>query len=91
MKVVDMFSASLPCLAYDYLCIDELVQDHTNGRLFKGVEDLTDELFDALKNFDAERKTEVLNRYRQNLQSFGSDSWDDQWRSVMLPHVIDEK
>ena len=25
MKVVDMFSAQLPCLAFNYLCIDELV------------------------------------------------------------------
>jgi beta-1,4-mannosyltransferase len=25
MKVVDMFSAKLPCLAYNYLCIEELV------------------------------------------------------------------
>lgn len=34
MKVVDMFSAKLPCIAYSYLCIDELVKDGENGRLF---------------------------------------------------------
>ncbi len=34
MKVVDMFSASLPCIAFNYLCIDELVEDGKNGRLF---------------------------------------------------------
>jgi beta-1,4-mannosyltransferase len=40
MKVVDMFSAQLPCLAYRYPCIDELVQEGTNGRLFSTEEEL---------------------------------------------------
>jgi beta-1,4-mannosyltransferase len=35
MKVVDMFSAGLPCLAKDYMAVGELVQDKVNGRLFK--------------------------------------------------------
>jgi beta-1,4-mannosyltransferase len=42
MKVVDMFSARLPCLAIDYLCIGELVDDGKNGHLFKGDEELCD-------------------------------------------------
>ena len=40
MKVVDMFSARLPCLAYYYHCIEELVVDGTNGRLFNNQEEL---------------------------------------------------
>ena len=38
MKVVDMFSAKLPCLAYDYPCINELVQDGFNGKVFSNAE-----------------------------------------------------
>ena len=41
MKVVDMFSARLPCLAYKYLCIDELVEDDINGKVFKNKEELS--------------------------------------------------
>jgi beta-1,4-mannosyltransferase len=40
MKVVDMFSAGLPCLAKDYLCINELVEEGKNVRLFENSEDL---------------------------------------------------
>ena len=42
MKVVDMFSARLPCLAYNYLCIDELVEEGRNGRLFNNAEQLSE-------------------------------------------------
>jgi beta-1,4-mannosyltransferase len=34
MKVVDMFSARLPCLAIKYRCIDELVKHEQNGLIF---------------------------------------------------------
>ena len=81
-KVVDMFSAGLPCLAKNYLCIEELVQDGRNGRLFETSDDLCDQLFDALK---AGPDGEILKRYRENLREFGrDDSWDDQWKEVIL-------
>lgn len=85
-----MFSAGLPCLAYRYLCIEELVEDHKNGRLFSNEEELAEELFDSLKGFDGQSTggTDVLRKYRQNLQDFGKDTWDDQWRKVMIPNVI---
>jgi beta-1,4-mannosyltransferase len=51
MKVVDMFSAQLPCLAYNYLCIEELVEEGKNGRLFDNAEQLSEQLFDTLKGF----------------------------------------
>lgn len=45
MKVVDMFSCRLPCFAYDYPTIGELVHsqnqtDNPNGDLFKTSDDL---------------------------------------------------
>ena len=81
MKVVDMFSAGLPCLAKNYLCIEELVQDGKNGRLFETSEDLCDQLFDTLK---AGPGNEILTKYRENLRDFAKDTWDDQWRQVIL-------
>jgi beta-1,4-mannosyltransferase len=91
MKVVDMFSAGLPCLAYNYLCIDELVQDGTNGRVFKDSEELSDQIFDTLKGFKYDTKTPILAKYRENLAEFGRDSWDDQWKATMVPAVIQEE
>ena len=41
MKVVDMFSAGLPCLAIgDYPSLPELVKDKENGRIFHNYEEL---------------------------------------------------
>ena len=40
MKVVDMFSAQLPCLAFNYLSIGELVKVDENGGLFKDSHEL---------------------------------------------------
>ena len=85
-----MFSAGLPCLAYNYLCIDELVQDGTNGRVFKDSDELSDQIFDTLKGFKFDTKTPVLAKYRGNLAEFGKDSWDDQWKATMVPAVIKE-
>ena len=41
MKVVDMFSAGLPCLAIgDYASLPELVKDQHNGQIFLSSEQL---------------------------------------------------
>lgn len=41
MKVVDMFSAGLPCLAIgDYPSLGELVKDNENGRVFHDSKEL---------------------------------------------------
>jgi len=43
MKVVDMFSAGLPCLAIgNYASLTELVKDKENGRIFLSSEQLAD-------------------------------------------------
>ena len=43
MKVVDMFSAGLPCLAIgNYASLPELVKDKENGRIFMSSEQLAD-------------------------------------------------
>lgn len=52
MKVVDMFSAKLPCFAFRYQCIGELVQEGNNGKLFSTSEELCEQIFDTLKKFE---------------------------------------
>ena len=49
MKVVDMFSCQLPCFAYEYPTISELVTPEV-GRLFKTEEELCQLLVDHLKD-----------------------------------------
>jgi len=34
MKVVDMYAVGLPCLAFNYRCIGELVEHGVNGKVF---------------------------------------------------------
>lgn len=48
MKVVDMFSAKLPCLAIKYRCIGELVKEGQNGRVFASKEELAGQLKELL-------------------------------------------
>ena len=38
MKVVDMYGAGLPCCAYEYEAIGELVEDGITGLLFRDSE-----------------------------------------------------
>lgn len=44
MKVVDMFGCGLPVLARNFACLNELVEDGVNGRVFDNADELADEL-----------------------------------------------
>lgn len=87
MKVVDMFSSRLPCFAYNYPTIGELVisnlSDNPNGALFKTSEDLHKLLVNHFKN-GLELSLAVLDSYRQNLKGFVKESWEDHWTNVMI-------
>jgi beta-1,4-mannosyltransferase len=40
MKILDMFGSGIPALSWKYQCLDELLQDGVNGRLFEISDDL---------------------------------------------------
>ena len=67
MKVVDMFSSKLPCFAFDYPTIGELVvsepSPNPNGALFKTAEDLN-ELFVSHFEGGIRSSIQTLGRYR---------------------------
>lgn len=67
MKVVDMFSTGLPCLAIKYDTIHELVKEGQNGHIFTDSSNLAELMEEVLFQFDYEEKTEVLRRYRDHL------------------------
>ena len=85
MKVVDMFSAGLPCLAIGgYPSVGELVKagDNTSayGRLFSSSEELAQQMAETLRGFDQTDETggtETLRTWRQNLKEFSKkeNSW----------------
>jgi beta-1,4-mannosyltransferase len=88
MKVVDMFSCRLPCFAYDYPTIGELVfspskSEKPNGALFKTAADLAGLLVGHLDS-GLEAGMQKLARYRTHLEKFERESWEEHWQEVML-------
>jgi beta-1,4-mannosyltransferase len=78
MKVVDMFGCQVPVCAMGYDCIDELVQDTVNGRIFKRSEELCQLLFQLLFSNHGPL---LLNDYRQNI--CGIVKWAENWNQVV--------
>lgn len=71
MKVVDMFSAQLPCLAIgSYPSLPELVIDNENGRIFMNKEELAEQLMTTIQNFNGKTTTSELRRMKENLKKF---------------------
>ncbi len=67
MKVVDMFSAGLPCLAVGgYPSLSELVVDGVNGKVFYSSEQLAEQiLIDKVE----------IQQFRENLKGFKNRTW----------------
>lgn len=86
MKVVDMFGCGLPVCAVSYSCIDELVQNGLNGRLFSTSSELADQFLDLFKGFPHE--CNALNELRIGALASGSSSrWADEWGKNVLPLI----
>ena len=83
MKVVDMFSCQLPCFAYDYPTIGELVKtkENPNGAVFK----TSKQLFELMvSHLGTERGLKNLDIYSKNLKVFTTETWEEHWKEVML-------
>ena len=76
MKVLDMFGCQVPVCAIGFDCLDELVKDGVNGRVFCDGDELSRQLFDLLKGYPSEDVAE-LERYRQNIR--GMTRWRENW------------
>jgi len=88
MKVVDMFSAQLPVVSYDYETVHELINQNTNGFLFKNREDLSRILTDLIQEFSLNNKSEKINAFSNNLKNFSSDDWISQWKKLAYDRII---
>ena len=88
MKIVDMFSSKLPCFAYNYPTIGELVHSNENsqkpnGALFKTSDDLHKLLIEHFSQ-GVQKSIDGLEKYRDNLDKFMDETWDDHWQDIML-------
>jgi beta-1,4-mannosyltransferase len=89
MKVVDMFSCKVPCFAYDYPTINELViteesgSGNPTGCTFKNEKELLN-LF--LEHFGegVDAAVDKLEVYRKNLDKFVAETWKEHWKDVIL-------
>ncbi|GMK58428.1 hypothetical protein CspeluHIS016_0504600 [Cutaneotrichosporon spelunceum] len=105
MKVVDMFGCGVPVLARGFACIDELVKDGINGRIFNTSTELADQLVETLAGFPHAPKLEALDHYfsqragastpmrrvtRPGVEEEWS-TWDENWDAVMRRGVLDFK
>ncbi|XP_063623690.1 chitobiosyldiphosphodolichol beta-mannosyltransferase [Cydia splendana] len=80
MKVVDMFGAGLPVCAYEFNCIDELVENGVNGYTFKNSDELSKRIiawFDDFPNNQEQNK--VAADMRKELEKFQMSRWESNW------------
>ncbi|TPX65593.1 chitobiosyldiphosphodolichol beta-mannosyltransferase [Spizellomyces sp. 'palustris'] len=73
MKIVDMFGCGLPACAIGYQCLDELVVDGQNGRIFWSAEELCAQIKDLLHS------PEALERLRAGTSEFQKRRWHTEW------------
>lgn len=88
MKVLDMFGAGLPVVAFDYgACLRELVRPGTDGLLFKTSEELAAHLFTLLSP-ERPGAGSSLSVLRDGVANRTAPSWEQTWRTDVLPLLV---
>lgn len=83
MKVIDLFEAGAPVCALDYGgCIREQIWPGVNGLLFRGAEELAQQLAEILSGFP---RAAELERLRQNVVTFAGETWEQAWQRAAPP------
>ncbi|WVQ99828.1 hypothetical protein IAU59_006971 [Kwoniella sp. CBS 9459] len=91
MKVVDMFGCGTPVLAKGFGCIDELVKDGKNGRIFQNGEELGQQLIEVLSSFPEASQLDSLRSYLDSSRKKDGETdsnldwttWDENWDKVV--------
>jgi len=82
MKVLDMFGCEVPVCAVNFGCLDELVQDGVNGRVFSQTLDieLTEQFLHLLieKRGEDKKISGDLAKFRSNIR--GMTRWRENWK-----------
>ncbi len=77
MKVVDMFGAGLPVVAWRFKALKELVKDGVNGESFGSAGELLATLVDLLGG-DGKK----LEKLKEGAIAEGERRWDDEWKET---------
>ena len=78
MKVLDMFGCQVPVCAIGFDCLEELVKDGVNGKIFHDGNELANQLYDLLVGYPSNDTTmNKLETYRQNID--GMTRWKENW------------
>ncbi|XP_059058027.1 chitobiosyldiphosphodolichol beta-mannosyltransferase [Achroia grisella] len=80
MKVVDMFGAGLPVCAYDYNCLNELVENGKNGYTFKNSDELSKLIVTWFEDFpNNDKQNRIAESMKSKLNEFQKSRWEDNW------------
>ena len=86
MKVLDMMGCHVPVCAISFQCVDELVLDHVNGKVFGNEMDLAKILLDVFAEKEWRDGLGMLGKWREGIGSM--KRWKENWnvyaRSVIL-------
>merc|ERR1719188_349677 len=84
MKAVDMLGCGVPVCSANYDCIEELVRDGENGRLFRDARELADQFKELFSGFP--HGCAGLRALTRGALRSSERRWTDEWASAGLPH-----
>jgi beta-1,4-mannosyltransferase len=88
MKVLDMFGCQVPVCAIGFDCLDELVKDGINGRIFRNGVELADQLHNLLEGYPNNANAQQLEKYKKNIR--GMTRWKENWEDCAKHLVVDD-
>jgi len=88
---LDSYGCQVPVCARNFDCLDELVQDGHNGRIFRDQYELSEQLWEVLSPLTeqpdaAPHQFGDLKEYSENLK--GRMRWQDNWTEHALPVLL---
>ena len=86
MKVLDMFGCQVPVCAINFDCLDELVRDGENGRVFSDADELSRQLLDLLDGYPGGDSSKTLEAYRRNIRDM--ERWKENWDKCAKPLIV---
>ena len=85
IKILDYFGCEVPVCAYQFSCLNELVQDDVNGRTFENANELSTIVVELLEPLASAKPHERLGNHgfgdlrRYSLQVQGQLLWSENW------------
>ncbi|KAL7578147.1 hypothetical protein ACA910_012592 [Epithemia clementina (nom. ined.)] len=93
IKILDYFGCEVPVCAYQFPCLNELVQDDVNGRTFEKADELSEILVQLLEPLASAKPDERFGNHdfgdlkRYSLQVQGQLLWSENWPKNAWPVI----